>query len=365
MNDNDIRIIPIPGPPLQYDSSETTRSVFPVPEAGFFIGRENFILTSLVQNILDDKLLPEQFPVLFFGPVGCGKTHLLRGICEVWSKRQSAMESRKRQKIRSVYLSATEFARHLSDALETRTTGDFRHRFRNLELFALDGLDGIATKTWAVEEFLHTLDQLRNDNAIILCSSGKNPFEPRIFPKALVSRLVAGTTIPLLPPGFATRKRFLTSLAAAFHAKLSDSALAKAAEKLPYTISKLYGCFLQAVFLAESQGNELSNRFFLSFLDEQAEDERPEIKLLLKRSAGHFGLNIGDLRGKSRNKTVSLARSIAAYLARQKGGLPFKEIARQLGNRDVSTVRHLVERIQTELKDDAALRDHIARIADF
>jgi chromosomal replication initiator protein len=358
MSLGDIRFIPFPGKPLKYDNSTlSSQAVFPTSQHGFMIGPENYVLEPVVQWAVEGNLPRDRLPLLFYGTVGSGRSHLLQGILAAWRKNQKPAT-----KHRAFLLSAVDFARLFTDSLDTRTTDDFRRRYRNATLLLIDDLDQLHNKPWAQEELRYTLDALsRNGGTAVLAMTGY-PGEHGVFSEPLTSRLIGGTMIPVFLPGLAVRKHFLHELATAFRVSLPDAVLDSTAEVLSVSIPALYGTFAQIYFEAVAANTKIDTASWKLFLQNRLRTVRPDINVIAKRTAKHFSLKLADLRGSSRAKTVALARSIAVYLAWQQTGQQQKEIAKYFGNRDPATIRHMIERVKTGLSEDATLRDHLFRL---
>jgi chromosomal replication initiator protein len=63
----------------------------------------------------------------------------------------------------------------------------------------------------------------------------------------------------------------------------------------------------------------------------------------------HFGVATAALMGSSREKTASLARAVAMYLARQHTGMSFPEIGHAKGRKNHSTVIAACQRVEVLL----------------
>lgn len=359
----EIRVLPIPGRALQYESTESTMSVFSSPEHGFLIGPENYALGPVVQWILEGPIDRNILPFFFYGPSGCGKTHLLSGLAESWTKKHRKGTLSKKNVSNAVFMSAIDFARYLSEAIETKTTEDFRKRFRNTDLLVLDDIDRITDKLWILDELHHTLDELEINGGTLVLSSSTSPFFLKQISDPLRARFLGGTVLPILSPGESVRKYFLKNIANAYHINLSETTLQFIIEKLPYTIPRLHGCFTQIVFESSANNELLDDVKIKSYIRTHLNETFPGIDSVAKKVAKHFSLKLIDLKGKSRAKAIALARSIAVYLALQKTGKTVKEIAEYFGKRDVSTIRYLIDKVDNELTSDSILRQHIALLS--
>ncbi|MDR3198834.1 MAG: hypothetical protein LBU34_13285 [Planctomycetaceae bacterium] len=358
MSLGEIRFIPFPGKPLEYENSTLSHAVFPAPQRGFMIGPENYVLEPVVQWAIEGNLPRDRLPLLFYGAVGSGRSHLLQGIWNSWRKNHKISNS----KCHAFLLPAIDFARLFTESLDTRTTDDFRRRYRNADLLLIDDLDQLHDKPWAQDELRHTLDALVLNGGTAVFTTTDYPAENGTFSETLTARLIGGTTIPVFLPGLAVRKRFLRELATAFRVSLPDSELDSAAEVLPVSIPALYGTFAQMYFESVAADTKINSASWQLFLRNRLKTVRPAVDTIAKKTAKHFSLKLTDLRGSSRSKTTALARSIAVYLAWRQTGQQQKEIAKYFGNRDPATIRHMIERIKTGLSEDTALRDHLFRL---
>jgi len=361
----EVQVLPFSGKPLELDYEGAGNVRFLSSEHGFLLGQENGILEPLIQEIIDGRIISERLPILLYGTLGSGRTHLLKGILETWRKNQTN-EPLRRQ---AYYLSCADFYRQFTDALATRTADAFRQHFRRAKLLLLDDIEQLLGKSAAQAELRLLLDDF---SGIIVFTAQTLPADMETgkansFSEDLAERIQGGTTIPIFPPGEAVRRRFLRDLASALRIPFSEPLLKGAAKELTGTIPQLYAAVAQKYVEAKSTNEPLEAAFWQHFSKKKLSRKRKssntqDMMDITKRTATYFSLKLGDLRGDSRSKTVSLARSIAVYLSRSQLRLSFKEIGHFFGKRDPSTVRHLFEKVQCNLQTDTELCDHLFRL---
>jgi chromosomal replication initiator protein len=80
--------------------------------------------------------------------------------------------------------------------------------------------------------------------------------------------------------------------------------------------------------------------------------------------AAHNQVKVSDLRSKRRNHTVSLARQIVMYLARETTDLSLDEIGDHFGGRDHSTVLYAIRRVREQVETEPAFAAGIQRLRD-
>ena len=209
--------IPLPGRPLESDGEDGRR----VASCHFLAGPENRLVEVAVRSVIDET--PQRQPdcpdsppaascynpLVLHGPSGTGKSHIARGLAAAWKARD------RRQRV--VLTTAVDFARELADAIESQAVEEFRTKYRTADLLVFEDLGQLATrksgKLSAQEELVHTLDALLADGRWVVVTASAAPAElPGLLP-ALQSRLAAGLTIPLAPPGPAARLAVLRQLA--------------------------------------------------------------------------------------------------------------------------------------------------------
>ncbi|MDR0522502.1 MAG: ATP-binding protein [Planctomycetaceae bacterium] len=356
MNTGEVHFLPLSGQPLEFKQNGQRSTLCAETSHGFFIGRENAMLEPLIQSIINSGLLPEQLPVLLYGESGTGKTHLLRGLLA--AQRKNRTDKGKR----SYYLSADDFSRQYADAVANRTTGDFRQRYGNAHLLLLDDIEFLDSKPAVLQELRHFIDTAAESRMIVMTA--------KTLPAGTddwTARLIGGTVVPIFPPETAVRQQFLRGLANSLRIPAAETLLNEAAKQMTGTIPQIYAAFVQkyAEYTAKN-GNIASkkNADFWSFAVQKRFRQTGSPAETIDRTAKYFALKGSDLKGKSRSKTVALARSIAVYLIKtQNSGCTFRKIGSMFGSRDPSTIRHMYEKIAGAMVSDTVLRDHIFRLS--
>ncbi|MDR0391242.1 MAG: AAA family ATPase, partial [Planctomycetaceae bacterium] len=299
-----------------------------VPDNGFLVGKENFVIERVVKMLLNGEMSREQFPILFYGQSGMGKTHLLQGIFS--SRRERVLKRRK-----DVLISASDFARFFTEAIDLKATDDFRRRFRDVTMLLVDDIEQLANKSATVlEEFQHTLDVLVSGGVPVVLTSRILPK----FPQPLFDRIISGTVLPIMLPELAVRRHFIELLLEAFRISVSDSVVLFAARELSLSIPAIYSVIARMVCEAMANDVKIDANYFKQFIKNRGESNRPSIEFIVKTVANYFSFRVSDIKGSSRNKTVAMARAFAVYLVRRESGLTLKQIASFFGNRDQSTI---------------------------
>lgn len=326
----------------------------------FVAGPENRLVAATLHRLLDvdgsaDESSTRISLFMLHGPSGTGKTHLARGLVQHLK--------RSRPPRNAEYLTASDFRRQLIDAIDTHATSDFRARIRTCELLALDDLDHLPGEPHLLEELRNSLDALEARGSLVIATASRAaPNLPNLTPD-LRSRLAAGLTLQLAPPGSAARRRLIEQAASAMGRTLSTEATDGLAEKISGTATELFGAILE-LCAADSGCNSrsaISDKNAAEFLVNRA-SRCPALREIIAVVAKYYRVPQKVLKSDSRKKSAVYARATAVFLARELAGASYENIGKALGGRDHTTIMHNFRKIQRELAHDVASRQAIEEL---
>lgn len=316
----------------------------------FVAGNENRLAAVAVLATLDPARAPYN-PLVFCGAPGLGKSHLLGGLVAEYQASLPAAQV--------VHVVAVDFAREYAEAIDVRALDEFRPRFRDVRLVAVEDLHLIAGKMAAQEELARTIDAVRDAGGLVAVSMRHSPADTQRLLPALAARLDAGLVVTLALPDEAARRELLDDLAAERGVQLATEARDLLARQIDTTPRELEAAMVQLSAIEQEQvlaaEGLIGEALARSFLDSRAEATPLAIDSLARASAKHFAERLDAVRGPSRRRGLALARSVAMYLARRWSGLSLSEIGRYYGGRDHTTVLHACHRIERELAHDRSL----------
>lgn len=297
-------------------------------------------------------------PVVFHGPYGFGKTHLLNAIA--WEALRSAPGKR------VVYLSAERFTSTFVNALQTRQTAAFKEELRNADLLLIDDVHFVAGKTQTQEELFHTLIALVEDGRRVVLSADRSPTEISEMEPRLRSHLQAGLVCGIEPAdrnlrlGILERKLNTLANAGGFHPAARAEVMQFLSDRFTDSVRELEGALNT---LVARVGGEIARLG----LDEAQGILRPHLSvnerkvtvdMIQKAVAEHYALKQADLISERRARAVARPRQVAMWLAKQITTRSLPDIGRRFGGRDHTTVLHAVRRIDAlKVEDPAIARD--------
>jgi chromosomal replication initiator protein len=294
-------------------------------------------------------------PVVFHGPYGFGKTHLLNALA--WEAIRNSPTKR------VVYLSAERFTSTFVKALQDRQTAAFKEELRNADLLLIDDVHFVAGKTSTQEELFHTLIALVEDGRRVVMTADRSPAEISEMEPRLRSHLQAGLVCGIEPADRVLRlgilERKLATLAnqGRFHPSARPEVLQFLADRFTDSVRELEGALNTLVARVGGDVARLG-------LDEAQGILRPHLScnerkvtvdMIQKTVAEHYSLTQADLISERRARAVARPRQVAMWLAKQVTTRSLPDIGRRFGGRDHTTVLHAVRRIESLKAEDAVL----------
>ncbi|MGA2440408.1 MAG: chromosomal replication initiator protein DnaA [Tepidisphaeraceae bacterium] len=279
-------------------------------------------------------------PLFIHGGCGLGKTHLLQGLC----KRFISHHPTKRW----TYLTGEEFTNEFLTSLRGNKIDAFRRKMRDLDLLVIDDVHFLGGKKATQEEFLHTFNAIEAMGRQVVMASDNHPKMIEEFGESLINRFVSGMVVRIDPPNFATRCEILRSLSQRSGLMLGEEVVGWIARRVTQNVRELEGAITRIAAFVKLTGrvpDAAMAQEALGDLDRQmVAPVRPDN--ILQSVCEYFGLEHKDLMSGRRQRTISLARSVAMFLVRKTAKLSFPEIGMRMGKRNHSTVISACRRIE-------------------
>lgn len=279
-------------------------------------------------------------PLFIHGNCGLGKTHLLQGLC----RRFSEMHPTKKW----MYMTGEEFTNEFLFALRNNRVDSFRRKLRELDLLVIDDVHFLSGKRATQEEFLHTFNAIEAMGRQVVMASDAHPKMIEEFGESLINRFVSGMVVRIDPPNFNTRCEILRAMSLRNRINFSEEVIQWVAKRVTQNVRELEGAVTRMSAHTRLTGRPADLTLAqdaLGDLDKQlAALVKPES--VLSSVCTYFGLEMRELMSGRRQRTISLARSVAMYLVRKTSRLSFPEIAIKMGKRNHSTVISACRRIE-------------------
>ena len=317
------------------------------PFDSFVVGKPNELAHAAARRVSEGG--PVTFnPLVLYGGVGLGKTHLMHAIA--WELRV------RRPELNVLYLSAEQFMYRFVQALRDRKMMDFKVLFRSVDVLMVDDVQFIAGKDSTQEEFFHTFNALVDQNKQIIISADRAPGEIKDLEDRVKSRLQCGLVVDLHPTDYELRLGILQSKVQQYRGtypdlSISDGVLEFLAHRISTNVRVLEGALTRLFAFASLVGREIDMELTQDCLADvlRASERKITVEEIQRKVSDYYNIRLSDIIGPKRLRSYARPRQVAMYLCKQLTSRSLPEIGRRFGGRDHTTVMHGVRRIE-ELK---------------
>ena len=318
----------------------------------FIVGANNRLAHAAALSVAEN---PGQTynPLFIYGGVGLGKTHLLHAIGH--RCRQDGYRVR--------YISAETFTNDLVMSIRTKTTPDFRERYRTVDVLLIDDIQFIAGKEGTQDEFFHTFNDLHSHGKQVIISSDRPPKSLATLEERLLSRFEWGLTADVQPPDEETRRAILLAKAEDLNCYVPDNVIEFIAHNSRQNIRELEGALNKAVAYANLTDRPIDlDLVNLALADTLRRPERISVDQIIDIVCRYYNVTPDAITSSSRKSTITHPRQVAMYLARTETDASLPQIGAQMGPRDHTTILHGSEKIKALVDTNPQLRRDLLEI---
>lgn len=283
-------------------------------------------------------------PLLLYGGVGLGKTHLMNAIGNQILKKQPDA--------RVVYLHSQRFVQDMVRALQTNTMQAFVDYYKAIDALLIDDIQFFANKLRSQEEFFHVFNALLESGKQMVMTCDRYPREIDGLEERLQSRFVWGLTVEMEQPDLETRVAILMKKAELDGVELGQDVAFYIAERVRSNVRELEGALRRVEANASFTGQGITiEQVKVALRDLFAVSERLiSIDNIQRVVAEYYKIKHADMLSKRRTRTVARPRQMAMYLSKSLTNHSLPEIGDAFGGRDHTTVLHACRKI-IELKE--------------
>ncbi len=278
-------------------------------------------------------------PLMLYGGVGLGKTHLMQAVGN-YIKKNSPEK-------RIIYVSVDKFTTQFVNSLKNNDLETFKKYYEQVDLLLLDDIQFLTGKESTQEIFFHIFNHLQQSGRQIIMTSDCAPIALKGMADRLLSRFKWGISADLQQPDMETRMAIIQRKLQEKDIVFPPDVIEYLTQNVDSNVRELEGALnslihnsLHGVTLNVELAQQMIKNLIQSTLTRET-----NVDDVLKAVADYFAVSFEELKGKSRKKEIVLARQIAMYLAKEFTPNSLKSIGIILGGRDHSTVIHAIQTI--------------------
>lgn len=289
-------------------------------------------------------------PLMLYGGVGVGKTHLVQAI-------GNEIKNNLPNKI-VLYVDQNDFTNQFLDALQNNKLQEFQNFYLQVDLLILDDVQFLAGREKTQEMFFHIFNQLHQSGKQIIMTSDCPPRDMKGFQERLLSRFKWGLTADLQEPDFETKLVIINRKMKADGIEIPT----EVAEYLAYSVDTnlrdmegvLNSLIFHATLLKKEIDLELAKEVMKNIIKEIQTDV--SVDFIQKTVSEYFKVELEALKGKLKKREFVIPRQVAMYFCKRYTQLTLALIGENFGGRDHSTVIHALESVEDMMKTDMNFR---------
>ncbi len=287
-------------------------------------------------------------PLMLYGGVGLGKTHLMHAI---GNKIRELDPARK-----VIYISSEKFTNQFIESLTKNAANDFTEHYMQIDVLIIDDIQFLAGKEKTQEIFFHIFNHLQMAGKQIILSSDCSPKDLKGMHERLISRLKWGLTADLQQPDFETRMAIIHKKMQNDGVNMPLDVIEYLAQNIDTNIRELEGALISLIAQSSLNRQQFDLSLARKILENIVQNIEKEIDIdkIQKSVSLYFSVTVDELKDKTRKKEVATARQVAMYFAKEYTDYSLKQIGQYFGGRDHSTVIHAVQCVNNQIiKDDS------------
>ncbi len=295
-------------------------------------------------------------PLLIYGGVGLGKTHLAQAI---------GNEVKKLHPNKAVlYVSSEKFINQFMDHARNGAINDFIHFYQLIDVLIIDDVQFFTKAEKSQDAFFAIFNHLHQSHKQLVLTSDKSPKDLEGVQERLLSRFRWGLSADLQVPDYETRIEILEE-------KMKNDGLVMPREVVKYIayninthVRELEGALIS--LLAQSSLNrkeidmDLAKRVLRNFI--KSSTKEITIDTIQKMVCDFFEVPYEKLLQKTRKREIVQARQITMFLAKAFTKSSLKTIGDHFGGRDHTTVIHSCQTVKDLMDTDQTFRENVLEL---
>lgn len=296
-------------------------------------------------------------PLMIFGDVGLGKTHLAHAI-------GNEVATSFPEKV-VLYVSSERFTNQFIEALRNNAISDFLKFYQMVDLLIVDDIQFLENKQKTQDIFFSIFNHLHQGGKQLILTSDRPPKEMAGIEERLISRFKWGLSADLQIPSLETRMAIIQMKMDNDGVDLPPNVLEFISYNVRTNVREMEGVLISIIAQAALNQREIDIDLAKDVISQFVDNISNEItvELIQKIVAQHYDLPVEKLKEKTRKRFVVRARQLSMYLAKQLSNKSLKHIGNAFGGRDHSTVIHACRSIETLLENDTRFKTEVSDIA--
>ena len=292
-------------------------------------------------------------PLLIYGGVGLGKTHLVHAI---------GVDIKKSYPDKTVlYISSEKFTQQYIDSVKKNSRNDFIHFYQVIDILIVDDVQFLSGKSGTQDVFFHIFNHLHQNGKQVILTSDKAPLDMQDIEQRLLSRFKWGLSAELQTPSFETRVSILKNKLFRDGVEIDDEITEYVAKNINSNVRELEGAIISLIAQSSFNKAEITLDLAKEVISKFVKNNRREVSIdyIQKVVSDYFQMDVETLQSKTRKRHIVQARQIAMYFAKKFTKASLASIGTQIGRRDHATVLHACKTVDNLSFTDKQFRKYV------
>jgi len=295
-------------------------------------------------------------PLMVYGGVGLGKTHLVQAIGNEIKKNDP-------DKL-VIYVSCEKFCQQFVDSLKNRTINDFVNFYQAMDVIIMDDVHNFAGKEKTQDIFFHIFNHLHQSGKQIILTSDQSPKDLSGLVERLLSRFKWGLSADMQIPDLETRMAILQKKMYSDGIELPYEVVEYVANNIDNNVRELEGAMVSLLAQSTLNKKEIDLDLAKAMLKNFIKNSHKEISIefIQKLVCDYFEVPVEMVKSKTRKREIVQARQISMYLAKSYTKTSLKSIGAFFGGRDHSTVIYACQTVVDLIETDKKFKSYVQDI---
>ncbi|QXP74116.1 chromosomal replication initiator protein DnaA [Tenacibaculum sp. AHE15PA] len=292
-------------------------------------------------------------PLLIYGGVGLGKTHLAHAI---------GVEIKDKYADKTVlYISSEKFTQQFIDSVKSNTRNDFIHFYQMVDVLIIDDVQFLSGKTGTQDVFFHIFNHLHQNGKQVILTSDKAPVDMQDIEQRLLSRFKWGLSAELQAPDFETRVSILQNKLYRDGVEMPEEIVEYIAKNIKSNVRELEGVIISMIAQASFNRKEFTVELAKEIVDKFVKNTKKEVSIdyIQKVVSKYFDMDVATLQSKTRKRHIVQARQLAMFFAKRMTKSSLASIGSQIGKRDHATVLHACKTVDNLTETDKQFKKYV------
>lgn len=295
-------------------------------------------------------------PLMIYGGVGLGKTHLSQAIGN--EIKQSFPEKL------VLYVSCEKFTTQFVESLKNNNINDFVNFYQAMDVLIMDDVHNFAGRDKTQDIFFHIFNHLHQSGKQIILTSDKSPKDLSGLEERLLSRFKWGLSADLQIPDMETRMAILKKKIYQDGIELPQEVIEYVAHNIDNNVRELEGAMVSLLAQSTLNKKEIDLALARQMLKNFIKNSSKEISMesIQKLVCEYFEVPVEMVKSSTRKREIVQARQISMYLSKAHTKSSLKTIGQFFGGRDHSTVIYACQTVEDLIDTDKKFKTYVADI---